>query len=636
MAISKSRWAAVCGVVTLVFGVATATPGYAQQQSAAAGDERGLVFVVNAPVNNLDDFGRIVQHAKALQAYGTVRINISSLADKGFHEIPEGGSSWHEYASSNPTPSKFFPDHLLQPFIPADFVKKNRELLLAKASILRKSGVEGAFLGYEPNFLPGEFFEANPGMLGPRVDHPRRSTQKAFAPAVCVQETRDMYARMMTELLTRVPEITMFGFKTNDAGAGIDWSDWLYSGANGHAACKGFSAGERVKMLLEAYQQGAGTAGKRLFIYLDDKNSNYSEAEKRDIEHHIPRHCFFSGGDARKIHTVGSLINTTYPVRGLVDPVAVAKQVLEISKQREATVYLNFRAAYDRGHDNPETVALTIGVIEAALKAAARGGGQATVDEVVAAVAQNWAGTDNADALKRALIAMNEAFIYKSTTAPRISSLYWGVTMRLVNRPLVFNPERLGGPEESYFLPYVFNTSTEEARNDYTDLHGGRIDAPPAGVFGFADRAEQVAGALGRLSAGAPQSDFLGSMATGLRIYSRILVSCGNFIRAQEIRDRTQEIVDGPRTVNSKASSWTGHPDYIRFNEIMRNEYDNALNLINLMESGGEKLLIKAGSPIYEDAFLLGPGFTDQLKTKRKIMWTHWQDIEDYLASPLK
>jgi hypothetical protein len=632
MSKSKIKWF-LSLVLIVKASLICSNPGYAQRTQD---EEKGLVFVVNAPVNDLANFERIIESAKSLQSFGKVRVNISTLADKGFHEIPEKGSSWHEYASSNPTPSKFFPDKLVEPFIPVVFVKKNQELLLAKAAILRKHHIEAAFLGYEPNFLPEEFFEANPEMLGPRVDHPRRSTKKAFAPSVCATQTRDMYARMMAHMLKRVPEITMFGFKTNDAGAGIDWSDWLYSGANGPAGCREYSAGQRMKMLLDSYQSGANAAGERLFIYVDDKNSNYSDAEKRDIEQHIPQNCFFSGGGKRKIYTVGSLLNTTYPVQGLIDPVAIVKQMLEIKQQQEATVYLNFRAAYDRGSDRPETIALTIGIIEATLKAKAAKDESATLDNILEGVAFSWGGAENASSLKRAFTDMNEAFAYKATTIPRISSLYWGVTMRLINRPLLFNPKLITGAEESYFLPYVFNTSKEEARRDYVDLHGARLFVPPAGAFGFAKRAEPVANTFEGVSIQATQKAYLNKMALGLRIYSKILESCGNFIYAQEIRDRAADALNGAEVVIRKEGTWDGHPDYIRFNEIMRNEYDNTLGLIRLMEKGGEQVVIKARHQAYEDSFLLGPDFTEQLKIKRKIMWKHWQDIEKYLASPLK
>src|SRR5688500_2101640 len=158
------------------------------------------VFIINAPIRNLDEFRKLAKQALRLKPYGRVQINISTLADKSFHEIPEKGSPWHEYASNNPSPFKFFPDPKLVPFIPAEFVKKNRQLLLDKAKILRELGLEAAFFGYEPNFLPAAFFEAYPDMLGPRVDHPRRSTEKAFAPCTNVKETQEMYTGMMAEM----------------------------------------------------------------------------------------------------------------------------------------------------------------------------------------------------------------------------------------------------------------------------------------------------------------------------------------------------------------------------------------------------------------------------------------------------
>ena len=133
-------------------------------------EKKEKVFVIHAPIRDLAEFRKLAEQAARLKPYGKVEINISTLADKGFHDIPEGGSPWHEYASNNPTPYKFFPDPKIAPFIPAEFVKKNRQLLLDKAEILREYGLGAAFWCYEPNFLPEEFFEVYPHMRGPRVD----------------------------------------------------------------------------------------------------------------------------------------------------------------------------------------------------------------------------------------------------------------------------------------------------------------------------------------------------------------------------------------------------------------------------------------------------------------------------------
>lgn len=601
------------------------------QQANADKNDTGRIFIVNAPVKDLREFEQLVTRAKLLTPYGKVKINISTLADKSFHEIPAAGSPWHEYASSNPTPFKFFPDAKLAPFLPAAFIKKNRELILAKAAILRKHGLEAAFLGYEPNFLPAAFFDAYPAMLGPRVDHPRRSTQKEFAPCICVKETQRMYEDMIAEMLKNVPEITTFAFKTNDAGAGICWSDWLYTGANGNSSCKKLSAGERIRTLLNSFKKGASKANSRLSIYLDEVNSNFSAAEKEDIELHLPENCYFSGKNSRSIGTIGSLFGSTYPVKGIIDPVAFLKSAAPLRSDPNSTVFINFRASYDRGLERADMAAFVLGLTEEAMKY-----NTLAPLQLLWKLSEEWGGAANRQKLFDAFMALNEAQTYKATLFPMTSSLYWGVTMRIINRPLVIDPSLLSKAEESYFLPYIFNVSEQEARMDYMDVHGGRNTVPPGAAENYTGRMIKVARMLESIDDTAPQKDFFVRMAKSLKIYASIIRSCGNFAAAQQIRDRDSSLLNGPARQPSKVFSWTGHPDYILFNNIMRDELDNTQELIQLIETEADAFLVFTKDQRYEDRFILGPDLLNQLKKKRKIMLDHWQDIESYLSSPLK
>lgn len=74
----------------------------------------------------------------------------------------------------------------------------------------------------------------------------------------------------------------------------------------------------------------------------------------------------------------------------------------------------------------------------------------------------------------------------------------------------------------------------------------------------------------------------------------------------------------------------------MRFNEIMRDELDNAQELIDLLEKGRMELIWHAKDQVHEDTFLLGQDLIAQLKMKRKVMLDHWRDIEGYLTSPSK
>ncbi|WP_341834999.1 hypothetical protein WJU16_19005 [Chitinophaga pollutisoli] len=625
------RWLAF-GWLSMLWGCLLLT----QSTTAATTADTGRVFVINAPLKDLAGFRKLVRQLEVLKPYGKIQVNVSTLADKSFHEIPEKGSAWHEYASANPTPFKFFPDARLAPFIPAEFVKKNRQLLLEKAKILREAGMEASFLGYEPNFMPAAFFEAYPEFLGARVDHPRRSTQMEFAPCVHQKDTRELLAGMMTEMLRQAPEITSFSFKTNDAGAGICWSDWLYTGANGPAQCKHMSTGERVRQLLEAYQEGAARAGRKLSIYLDESNSNFSEAERASIEAELPPGCYFKSNNRRALVNVGGTLGSLYPVTGILNPVAFLDQLQSLPRNENKTIFISLRAAYDRGVERADMSEMIINLVARRFRDTASWQGADGEMTELKKLCREWGGPQSAETLTNACVALQEAFTYKSTTFPAVHSLYWGVTVRLMTRPLVVAPQLLAPAEEAYFLPYVFNISTEEARMDYTDIHGGRFTVPPNVVANYVLRIQRAATLFDQLDTQAPQRDFFSRMATSLRVHAGIIRSCGNFAAAQAIRDRNAEALAGPARLPDKASSWTGHPDFITFNNIMRDELDNTNAMIRLLENGGAQQVIVADKPLYEDRFLLGPDLAAQLKQKRKIMMRHWQDIEKYLASPLK
>lgn len=598
-------------------------------------ESKPLIFIVYTCVNDLNDFKKLVGQASRLKPYGRVQINIGVLADKGFYEIPKGGSPWHEYASLNPTPYKFFPDPKIAPFIPAEFVRKNRQLLLEKARILRENDMDAAFFGYEPNFLPESFFEAYPEMLGPRVDHPRRSNAKAFAPCISVKETQEMYASMMAEMLRTAPEIKTFSFKTNDAGAGISWSDWLYSGPNGPASTKRFSTGERVSQLMNAFREGASRANKELAVYMSEGSSNFSDVEKEDIQKRLPPNCYYRSTDSAEIKNISGFLSATYPASGYFNPLSFESSVRGLKKGSGQRVFITLRAAYDRGNESLDVSDLIFEMIERKLRDDAPGD-EASQLQQRQRLSEAWAGGKSASLLLNALLTLDEAFKYKNNVMPGVSPMYWGLNNRYINRPLLIAPQLLSAAEESYFLPYIFNVSKEEGRMDYTDIHGARRSIPAGAMKNFVSRIRRACDMLEQIDASAPRKAYLHKMKISLQIYASVMRSCGNFAAAQEIRDRNADKLKGPMHGPSKEPIWNGDPDFIPFTEIMRDELDNTQDLINTLKNGGFGMIFLAKDAAHEDTFIAGPDLLNQLVKKRKIMLDHWLDIEGYLASPFK
>src|SRR5207249_5457221 len=110
--------------------------------SGAAPASRTFIFTNSS--RDLGEFRAFAKIASRLKPHGSVQIDIGVLASTAMFEMPPAWSAWHEYAIFNANLSKFFPHPQIAPYLPADWVTKNRELLMAKAAILRELGLEAA------------------------------------------------------------------------------------------------------------------------------------------------------------------------------------------------------------------------------------------------------------------------------------------------------------------------------------------------------------------------------------------------------------------------------------------------------------------------------------------------------------
>ncbi len=596
-------------------------------------------FVVNTPIRDLAEFRELAGLASRLTRHGHVEINISTLAEKSRYEIPAGGSPWHEYAACNPTPAKFFPDEMLAPYIPEEFVARNRALLLAKAEILREMKLGAAFWSYEPNFLPEPFFLAHPDLRGPRTDHPRRSRQEEFAPCIDKPETRQMTERMIAELVANVPELGTFFFKTNDAGPGLCWSDWQYAGANGPHACRSKPVGKRVRDLMNAIQQGGRRSGKQLAVHM---TGNFSRTELEAIRIDLPANTFARGAGSASI-AVSCCADQCYPVRGILDLIGVLESLQGLKGDDIHTVFVDLRSFYDRGYERLDTSAKIIETIDEFLARPAFG--TIAMLQCARRMCDRWVGEARGEALLEAMIDLHEALKFKQAALPRLSAIYGGVSLRYITRPLVVLPERLSGEEESYFLPHVFNVSHERAREDYIDVHGTRvspewmtadaIDPRIWSIQSLNERLKSIATAFEQF-ADVPGGEYWQQTAVALRLYSSVLRSGGNFFAVQIVRDRNAERFRTEGMAPRARASNTGHPDLALLNELMRDELDNAAEMAALLRQNGLDVLSHATLPEDEDTFLLGPDVIEQIERKQAIMRSHWLDAEEFFATPNK
>ena len=604
----------------------------------AHGQTPQKVILVRNQSHTLEEFRIYAKLATRFKPFGQVQMEISALADKSWYEIPEGGSPWHEYACYISAPWKFFPHPDIAPHLPADWVAANRRLILEKAKVVREYGLVPFVYAKSTHFLPESFFEEHPDLRGPRVDHPRRSNREEFSWCTDLPETRTYIRWMIMEMKKQIPDLATIVTGFNDSGAGLCRADAQYPGPNGPDHCRDIPTNERVRVLCETIHQAARDAGGDVVLRFG--NANLSTHETETILANLPADTFLNKKDTA-LATTGTQINRLYPFQGLVDPLELLNQMALFNEPQVTTILLRFADQYyGRADDSPAAIAKFADVFQAGFQTPLQSK-QQRLDKL-REISVAWGGEVNRDAVFDAFVAMHEGLEKIQAIAPSYyrHPLFLRVSSRFMNRPLLINPEKLTPSEEAYFLPHVFNVDEQEARNDYIDGHGGRIRGTPTWrdetFLSALKDLRQAAKSLGSIK-NAPESEWFENVALSLNMYASMIRSMDNFFHAQQIRDRHLEVIQAGVPIKpTKSSTQRGDPDFIPYSDIQRDEYDNARELLGLLERGGWAHVARSPNAKHEDTFLLGPEFPSQVRTKIKLMRRHWLDVQDYLTSPLK
>jgi hypothetical protein len=610
----------------------------AQPPEASAPSIPGKTFIFHNSIRDLTEFRAYAEIAARLKPYGTVAIDIGVLAEKSPTHMPGIRSPWHDYGAYMATMWAFFPHPTLAPHLSSNWVAKNRKLLLGKVAILEELGLGAVFSANETQFLPESFFRQYPHLRGPRVDAPTRSNRAEFPWCVDQPETLEMIEWMMTEVKRHAPQIQEIHSWNGDSGSGLCWLH-LYPGRNGPAYCRAIDPGVRVRKLIEAMDRGARKGGGPVHIRLA---GNFQAPDREKIEPLLPSSArfgetFVRAGD-NSVVVVATRLSEAYPIRGIIDLFAVLEALNNVADSSVRTVDIDTAQSwYYRTNEPLATVRRLVAIVEDTMKHPAPS--QEDPTPKARALAVIWGGEKNADRVVQAFKLISQSFIpFRGRGIGFRDDVILGkgyaytATNRLMTRPLLIKPELLTREEEAYFLPYIFSTEEDDARLDYNTAHSDRrtglteyhslayrnIHDP---ALGAAAIFEQVADA--------PAGDWFRQLALSLRLWASTVRSHDNFYFAQEIRDRHAESLAAPR--RQMYRKVVRMPDLLLWNEIQRDELDNANDLRAMLEQGGLELVARARNSRDEDSFLYGPDLLAALQKKVDLMRAHWLDAQGYL-----
>jgi len=593
---------------------------------------------VHCPCRDPGAFRSIAVQAARLRELGRVAVIISDQVGPDRAAAPAGRRSpWHDYAITSPGMHRFFPHPLVEPHLDMAFVGANRSLWHAKAAILAEYGLEAAWWGVEPHFLPHAFFIQHPHLRGARCDHPRRSRREEFSPCPDCADGRELIAGMVERMRRATPNLAAIIFKTNDAGGTLCWAEAGYDGRNGPGRCRDLSPGEHMANFVGALHEGARRGGGDVQVVVG--RSNFWGNEVYDVGRLLPPGTSLSDFGDDGMLSLGGL--DLYPARCVVEPIALLADAAAITMPQTRHVFVHFRSSYDRAGADAATVEKAVDVLlDGATRPATTPLARA---ERLRQTCAAWAGEAEADTVMAACESLHRALRDARIAAPRFNLMYTAVSLRHLTRPLLFDPRRLTPADEAPFLPYVFNPYESVAREDYIDLHGGRIDGCAGGERGnpallaAIAAVQRAARTLEAVAArGAPAAAWLNATAVSYRLWTFCMRSTHNFYYGQLLRDRHEQALARTGYIHPQQPTREGEGEILSWKALQRDELENAEELLAYLEQRGIAGLVLADDPAGQDTFTLGPAILDDLRHKIRLMREHWLDVEDYLAPPLK
>ena len=564
--------------------------------------------------DSLEDFARV---CRRLAGTGLTHVIVSDVPRSRWMMDEDPGNPYVNWSMGQCPIFKLVCPPELEPFFSPDHLQHIRDCFAyvrEKSELARAAGLRPAMISNEPFWLPETVYRAHPAWRGARCDHPRRSTHPFFSPNMDNPEVLAMY-RAAVRVLREEIGLDFLHFRTNDCGGGIDWSQGLYTGANGQTAGRNRDMGERVVGFLDAVQTDGMIVSLETDIPLKAPEVQVGMSWPRLHEGQILNKRD-RDGRAALVNTY-NLAFGRQSIRFVPAPLTLLENLKNLLKQPTPVKIIEIpRSDLDEG------------ILIWQKAQSAKLDSEADCYRLLEDVGQELVG-DQAPLFVDACHFLHDSGKHAGHTGVNLV-IQGCLHQRWINRPFVLNPGELTDQERAYWRPFIFQAQSEEEAEDLMNIQGIEVIRGFTAAF-LAVQSLQMArnalrGAIARFRQ--LKSEETDLTVLRLEVLDGFYACAQNAIRFQELKDRTDLTVDS-KMLRSLRWPVSGDERAAQFQEITRAEIDNCYRLADLLEGRMEKVMLCA-APEKEDIFVLSTELPAQLRRKAEIMLDHFSDSSRY------
>jgi len=404
-----------------------------------------------------------------LARLGCDHVVVNAVANNAPYEQGPPGEIYYRFYYGNTDLDQYAETELSKGIYPPEYLQANMNLTKENVKLAAKYGLTPGLFITAPRSVQDELLERYPFLRGARIDHTFRCFSPRYTLTLAHPVVRWHYAELMKQFMREIPELAYLGWRTNDAGAGFEYTVTTYPGRNG---------GPYLIREWKSNEEIAKTAGANVLRYI--KLLRDTASEINPYFRVISGLGSFPAEGQYILDGMGDRLDLSVSLADTADPATWKKQTDLLQKDSYLFSGAGLTSPYIQGVPFPwlcfenlhklvardlrrislgaQSICLAPYDINRQVFHAYQWNEKLDIDQMISEMAKQWVGAQQADKLVQVWRAIDQ--VVRDFPPVTLYDGYGFYTLRPWVRPFVPDISKIPSSERAYyekFLNAIFN-----------------------------------------------------------------------------------------------------------------------------------------------------------------------------------